>query len=342
MIKKRNLDPSLIQWIMTQTGLGPGVGELHWVAPAKSSTSQFRTQLQRWGVEQNYKIHTSVVAAEAKTVANRNDVMLVMPGKYTGTGAAPLTWSKDYTHLLGLGPPPKREYGGRGVVIRTTSTDGVFAALNTADLCQFHNVAFQQWGEDADCLTAFKEQGHMNTYKGCHFFGQIRDDTIALTTSSSLEIGGAIQAGSADQFIECIIGGSGGAKRTAINGTLLFSGEQVGKGVDMQFKDCQFMSWIENANPCAVLVAESVGTDRLQLFDGCTFYNFRQSHGATEPSYVFRYANSVGGQASHDIILKGGCSRLGFGAWAKDNNYIFSSDALGVTNGGECTAVDES
>ena len=76
MIKKRNLDPSLVQWIMTVTGLGPGIGELHWVAPVDSATSQYRAQLESWGVGIDHKIHTTVAGAFAKAVAYRNDVIL--------------------------------------------------------------------------------------------------------------------------------------------------------------------------------------------------------------------------------------------------------------------------
>ena len=65
-IKKRNLDPALVQWIMTQTGLGVGIGEIHWVAPATSATSQYRAQLQNMGVEIGNKIHTTIDAAMAK------------------------------------------------------------------------------------------------------------------------------------------------------------------------------------------------------------------------------------------------------------------------------------
>lgn len=341
MIKKRNLDPSLIQWIMQQTGLGPGVGELFWVATAPSSTNQFRQQLQSWGVEQSDKIYDDPGDAYDAMEIGRNDVMLIMPGKYTGTGAAPYTFAKDYTHYIGLGPPQRQEYGGRGVVIRTLSDSGVFAATNTGDLCSFHNIAFQQWGENAAALTSFREAGHMNTFKGCHFFGHIRSDTVGLTTSSSLEIADVVAAGLADTFIECVFGGSGGAKRTAINGTILFAGDAGAKGVDMQFKDCQFMSWMEDADPCAVLFAESWGADRLQLFEGCTFYNFMEDHSGTTPLYVFRYAQAIQGVATHDVILKR-CSRLGFAAWAQHNEMIYSSDSKGATDGGEAIAVDES
>ena len=338
MIKKRNLDPSLIQWIMTQTGLGPGIGELQYVAPATSTASQFRAQLQSMGVEQGNTIHTTPILAEASMVAGRNDIMLILPGTYTGTGAAPMTWDKDHTHMLGLCSPPKHEYGSNGVIIRTTSDDGVFAMTNTAKMCQFQNVAFHQYGEDAACLTAFREAGYMNNFRGCHFFGHIRSDVADLTTSSSLEINCAVAgAGGADVFDKCVIGGSGGAKRTGANGSLLFTGGAVGAGSDMQFLDTQFMNWMEDADPSAILIKANYGADRLMLFEGCTFYNFITNHGATGPAYVIRDNCTT----THDILLKR-CARLGFDAWTSDQTYCFSADSVGATDGGQATAADES
>jgi len=82
MIKKKNLDPSLIQWIQTQTGLDIGTGDLHFVAKATSSTNQYRAWLQTMGVELDYKIHTTIQAALDKTVGYRNDTVLVFPGTY--------------------------------------------------------------------------------------------------------------------------------------------------------------------------------------------------------------------------------------------------------------------
>ena len=82
MIKKRNLSPDLVQWIMTQSGLDIGTGDLHFVAPASSTTSHYRGWLQSMGVENDYKIHTTIQAALDKTVAYRNDVVLVFPGTY--------------------------------------------------------------------------------------------------------------------------------------------------------------------------------------------------------------------------------------------------------------------
>lgn len=335
-IMRTSLDPSLQAWIMDVTGLGPGIGQVRYIVkPNSTHYAWLRDDLKI----PPHLIHFDVDSAHANMTANRNDVALIFTGKYTGTGAAPYAWTKDETHLIGVGPPQRHEYAGRGVIIRTLSTAGVFAMKNTGDLCQFHNIAFQQWGQNAAALTAFRESGHMNQYKGCHFFGQIRTEVKALTTSSSLEIDSTtVRSGSGNLYERCVIGGSGGTKRTGANGTLLItSGGAIGVGADMQFRDCQFMSWMEDVDPSAVLLAANYAGDRLLLFEGCTFYNFVENHGGTIPAYVFRDSNAT----THDILLKR-CARLGFTAWTSDQTFCFSADSIGATDGGQSTAADES
>lgn len=336
----RGLDPAVLGWLMGTLGVGPGIGEVHFLVKADSAYYSWLRDDMRVNPS---LIHYSVPDGHDALTTKRNDVLLVYPGTYDETGVTPITWSKSQTYLVGMCNPQRHLHGDGtgGVWIRTTTVEGVSAMKNTAHRCQFHNLAFYQYGQHVDCLTAFKEEGYMNIFKGCQFMGHIRSETIALTTSSSLEIGGT-EAGLADTFINCVIGGSGGTKRTAVNGTLLFSGSGLSKGKDIIFKNTQFMSWMEDADPCAVLFAESVAVDRLQLFDGCTFYNFNTNHSGTQPSYVFAYAQSIGGVATHDVLLKGGTARLGFGAWAEENKNIFSADAKGETDGGEGVAADES
>ncbi len=100
MIKKRNLDPSLIQWIMATSGFGPMVGDIRYVAPDVSSTSQFRSQLYDMGVDD---VETSIETALGKTTSYRNDVVLVAPGTYAETVYQANMFNKA---LLGCGPSP--------------------------------------------------------------------------------------------------------------------------------------------------------------------------------------------------------------------------------------------
>ena len=149
MIKKRNLDNSLVQWIMGQTGLGPGIGNIKYLVPNTSSTSQFRNILQENNTP-DADMFTTLASAEAAMEAYQNDVLLVMPGLYTES--AETDWDKAWTHMIGLGGPNTYgEYAEPNCVIRTTGTSVVNTLDVTGQLCQFHNVTFNNYGANAAC-----------------------------------------------------------------------------------------------------------------------------------------------------------------------------------------------
>ena len=328
MIKKRNLDPSLIQWIMTQTGLGPGIGELHWAAKPASSTSQFRTQLQRWGVEQNYKIHTTIAAAEAKMVAGRNDVLLVMPGEYQVKQA----WTKDFTHMIGMCGPMSS-----GVKIQTFTSTDPYAFSNTGDHCQFINMRMENWGAGSTAVAGVKEQGERNRWIGCVIIGQIRSQQSQNANCCSLMfVTNVANAGRESLFEDCIIGDTGGETRTVSNGTILFGLTGGGACKDMIFRRCKILSRAEDNDPCAVKIVTSNCLDRMLLFDDCVFYNYSVNHG-TLPDYVIRDACST----THDIILKNTVHH-GYDAWTNNATHCFTTGPAAHTNMGESTAADTS
>jgi len=337
MIKKRNLDPSLVQWIMQQTGLGPGIGELHWVAPASSATSQFRTQLQRWGVEQNYKIHLSPADAHPYMVDGRNDIMLIMPSNYVMTGAAPLTWSNSYTHMLGLYHPAAEHCQRHGVILRTSSTTGVFAMQVTGSGCQFHNVAFENFGAATAAVCAVKESGHSNYFKSCTMMGMVKTQqsqnadccTLWIDTTTS-------DAGKADRFDDCIIGDPGTAKRTVQNGIILMGPTgTIGAGASMTYKGCRILTWAEDTDPAALKIVADYCADRMILFDDCTFYNFKENHSSTEPAYVVR----DGCNTTHDILFKNSVHH-GYTAWTNNQTHSFVTMPAVDESGGESTPGD--
>ena len=70
MIRKRNLDPSLVNWIMNETGLGPGIGEIHYVAAA---TSAYHDRLHNEMNVPAENIHTTIAAGTAAH-NNRNTI----------------------------------------------------------------------------------------------------------------------------------------------------------------------------------------------------------------------------------------------------------------------------
>lgn len=222
-------------------------------------------------------------AALAAMVADQLDTLYVLPNNtFTLIGAAPITWNLDHTRIIGLGSNYREQ------VIRTTSTDGVFAFLNTADNVEIHNIAFQQWGQNAACVTAFREQGKQNTYINCHFFGDIRSESATGSDGgafSSLQIDTSVGgAGAEDKFIDCVMGDLGGTARTgAKKGVILFGlTGTAGAGKDILFRRCKVLSRSDDAEMSAFMFSGNYCRDTLMTIEDSAFYNYYSGDNFTK------------------------------------------------------------
>ena len=282
---------------------------------------------------------TAPADALTNMTANRNDVLLVAPGTYTGTGAAPLTWSKDVTHMIGLQKMAPAEYGGSTITICTTSESGIQAMDLSGDRCQIEGIAFENLGENAACKAALKETGHQNYVKNCMIMGMIRSEQSQNADCCSLWIGTAtLAAGVSSKYEGCDIGGAGGATRTVANGQILFGlTGSVAAGSGMTFTKCRISGRAENVDPCMVKIVAAYCIDKMLLFDDCMFYNFRESHDSTMSAYVVR----DGCNTTHDIVMKNS-GQHGHTAWTNENTHCFNCSPDAADGGGEAVACDES
>jgi hypothetical protein len=336
MIRKRNLDPALLQWIHSVTGIGPGIGEVHYLVDVDTA---FYSWLRDDMRQDNALIHHDPEVAHAEMTTNRNDCLLVFPGDYTGTGADPLTWSKSKTHMLGLAFARTPHPTMQGVVIRTISTSGVYAMLNTGSDNIFSKINFTQWGQNAACVCAVKEQGNHNSFLDCGIVGMIRSQTSQDTDGCSLWINTAVSnAGQGNLYQDCVIGDSGGAERTVANGQILLGPTGIeGAGNNIHLLRCKINSRAADVDPCAILASANYCLDRQLLIEDCVFYNFVLNHTATKPAYVIR----DGCNTTHDIILKNSVHH-GFTAWTNNVTHCFNTAPDAADGGGESTAADAS
>lgn len=328
MIKKRNLDPSLKQWIMTVTGLGPGLGELKWVAPANSTTSQFKAQLtDNMGITD--KIYANPTSAEADMTGYRNDVMLVAPGIYAQT--ASLTWDKPNTHILGLaGPNNGGDYGdASGVNMYSTTTDVAQILDISAKTCMFINVNFQNNGANAACLAAVKLDAVGNYFRGCNIMGCMAATQAATALACSLWIRGG---GMYPIFENCNIGHQVWTTRSGANqGVILFneSNTQANGG---QFRNCNILSVCETATGAFISVVGNNVLGRGWTFDNCVFDNY--TTGTRMNQAVYESAtNSINDRVinmKNSYLNTKGCD-----AWQDaDNGTVHGSMAIANVAGG--------
>jgi hypothetical protein len=296
MIKRRNLDPSLKNWIMNVTGLGPGIGKVFYVAPAASSSSQYRAWLEYQGVGGD-ELFTTVAAAYAAAKTDRNDVILKAPGLETVT--ASLAWSKNRTHLIGLGGPQQKGYeSGTGL---TSSTITVASVINNTGVNnQFHNITVMNQGANATCLSAFVNGGYGTRMIGCQVIGCAAATQAATALASSLRIA----SGGYYFYAEnCNFGstdfGTLGADTASV---LLF--EAQGMSSDGKFVACNFGAQID-ATTRPLIYVGSNGIDRDWIFDRCEFYAFSANHGYKMAQVV---TNQDAVPSTYDMVFKDCCA----------------------------------
>lgn len=325
MIKKRNLDPSLVQWIMTVTGLGPGIGEIKWVVPAKSATSNYRNQLESMGVDST-DMFTLPSLAYAATTAYRNDVVLVMPGAYAET--AEIAWSKANTHLIGLGGPNVGgDYSEPNVAIYTVTANVASTITVTGQNCQFQNFVVENNKDDADNLTAFTVNKYGCYFRNVAFHGLMQDTQCSTAAAAALYIAGD---GMYPLLENCIIGQNVWSARTAANqGVLRFTGATRPNGGI--FRNCQFLSNGDVEEAAMVAMPATTSCGRGWYFDNCVFIHTDVLVGGGHNLDQVFY--TVGGQK--DIVLLHHCSAYGIDAWADGAHETILSDmAVPAATGG--------
>lgn len=339
MIKKRNLDPSLIQWIMTQTGLGPGIGNIEYVAVEESSTSRFGTQLGAMGIT-NGNISALPSLALDKTTSYRNDIVLVTPGNYVET--ASLDWDKPYTHMQGIGNANWRHVSDGGGIEINTVTTGIAALVDiTAAHCYMGGFQVSNDGADAGNLTPFRVKSQFFTGKQLSLWGHSVSEQAAVEAASSLTIGagtGSEAYGNGCSFIDCSIGRAGGKTRTATvptpSGVIYFStSTQSGNtACAMEFVGCRIIGRAQTAAIPMVKMENAYSCDRYVMFKDTMFYNFWLNK-LDNLDYAFWWDHETA-SGSGTVVLDN-CSAFGIDKWHNQSyNHVFASMPITGTGGG--------
>ena len=310
MIRKRNLDPSLISWIMTTTGLGPGIGDIFFVASASSNYYYWlRDDL---GLDPGH-LFTDLTVAYNTTTASRNDCILIAPGSYDID--TEIAWSKAFTHLIGFGGPncTQGDHYEPNVCIYTDSTSVASIVTLTGAYCQFHNVQFWQYGNNAACLTAFTLDKYGAYFKNVGFKGVATAGVDDVAAAASLYITGN---GFYPVFEDCVIGQNEWDEREGANsGQLRFVGA-AGAPSNGTFRRCRFLS-VSNTATCAMVAVPAVDyVGRGWLMDNCFFFN--ESGTQTNLNQVF-YMNTAGSDNIPCFTLNN-CAASGFDEWQDGDN----------------------
>jgi len=324
----RGLDPAVLAWLMGTLGVGPGIGEVHFLVKVDSAYYSWLRDDMRVNPS---LIHYSLADGEDALTAARNDCLLVYPGAYDE--AAELAWDKANTHLIGLsGPNVYGDWSEPGVVLYSDETDCASVITVTGANSQFHNFVVSNYGANAACLTALTVNKYGCRFKNIGMQGNMTSEQNAVAAAASLYIAGA---GMYPIFEDCIIGQDVWGERAAANsGVLRFS--SAGRPNVGLFKNCKFLSRSITATCAMVAVPTNTFIGRSWLFDNCHFSNFYD--GSTNLNQVFY---TVTGTQKKTIQLKN-CSMVGFDSWQDgDFEVVFGDAPIADVAGGKMLEPSE-
>jgi len=205
----------------------------------------------------------TITAAYGKCVAGQHDVVALISSTSGHTLTAALTWSKSYTHLVGLAAP-----------VRTAQRSRIFAASDLDDAefitisgtgCIFKNLYIFHGPDEATALGNVKVTGGRCYFENVHFAGG-GHETNAIDGCYSLGLYG----GDGEHlFKNCTfglttIGADAGVRCVALLG---------GYTPRVVFEDCTFAIHAEAAG---AMIVEADGGDHIieyMLFKNCLFFN---------------------------------------------------------------------
>lgn len=202
----------------------------------------------------------TLVQAHTAATAGNNDVIF-LNGTYKP--AATLTWSKNNTHLIGLG---QGNYSPALITVaNTAATTGSFTPLVnvTATGCIFQNLSALSGIAQASTQVCWAEAGGTNTYINCNF-SQVGNATAAAQAGCR-----ALTLASVNNtFLNCTIGGDAIIRGTGTN----FSVSLLDGAGSSLFRGCVFPAYTSVAANTFVTTA-STALSGYFIFDGCSFIN---------------------------------------------------------------------
>ncbi len=309
----------LTNYLMSTLQIGPGIGDVFYVAAASSAYANW---LAEGGVD---NVYTTVALAYAATTTDRNDVVFKMPGIETAT--AELDWEKSRTHLVGLGGPQHKGYeSGTGINSSTITVANVIH--NTGVNNQFHNITVMNQGANASCLSAFKNAGYGTRLIGCQIIGCAAETQAATALACSLDIaeGGYYFYAENSNFGSTDFGtlGADTASVLKFSNTTAASAPSDGK-----FVNCNFGAQIDATTRC-LIYSRRLGLDRDWIFDRCEFYAFAANHGYTMAQVATNEANPT----TYDMVFKD-CVAINCTGWRTDSNgCTWTTQPAGNEKGG--------
>lgn len=251
----------------------------------------------------------TVEAAYALMTANRHDCLIQISGATADNPSAAITWSKDYTHWIGLsGDLPG--VGQRARVVGTAALDLAQLVTFSGAGCIIKNLQFFNGADANSDSGAAIVSGSRNYFKNVFFAGMGHATPAARAGSYSLKV-----SSSENYFEDCTIGLDTIVRSAANSELMLTSGHSRNT-----FRSCRFVSISATAGKFLVSV-DTTQDSRITSFEDCLFYNNSTNWG-TQISNAF----TIIGSGSTYYIDLARCRLVGPSGWSDVVTHLYSAD----------------
>ncbi len=297
-IRLAGLDPSLVQWIQSQAGMGY-VGDVRFMSEITSSSNQHRAWLQQMKVPDS-DIFLTMEAAENVLTDYRNDAVVVMPGWYEET--ATTTWDKFDTHIIGTSPTINQP---RIDIVQTTNQ---FTPMNTISGRGglFKNLTFRHGVGSSDEVGTLIS-GRYNQFDNVYWMSPM----VAGQDVSGL-IGVNI-TGHGNHFLNCHFGSDGTARDQANVNVKISTRGNI-------FENCVFTMLADGTSPSFVEI-DTADDTRYNAFKNCLFY----AHYVNKTDQIVNAFKITGANSTASVIIDSRCQFVGvdYVSDATDDQHIW-------------------
>ncbi len=261
----------------------------------------------------------TISQAHSNATANQHDVVWYIAGSSGMNLSAALTWSKNYTHLIGVAAPTR--VAQRARIFQLSSLTGASPLLTiSATGCVFQNFYIFQGVADATSLINVSVTGGRNYFENVHFAGG-GNATQAIDGGASLKLDGAEE----NTFVNCTTGVDTIDAATGMS-SILFDGSAHRN----TFENCRIQIFAGNSGANLVELADTSAVDRWNDFNNCQFFS-NSTNNATEIASAFVIPS---GHTTTAKIFLNDCRGLGFTDWDADDRGILYLNATTHTGGG--------
>jgi hypothetical protein len=279
-IKKRNLHPSLTQYI-EEVGSGPGLGDTFYLVTNKTTDVPY-LKLKEKGISEDF-IKSTFATGEAALTSLQQDTLIVEPGSHSL--AAALAIDGNCNRFIGTAP------GKFNIRSRIGMSTAFTPMITVSGYGNYFQNLYTMHGTAAGDYIGWLVSGARNEFNNVHFGGPM----IAAQGGHASYVGVHV-TGSENYFHDCVFG------TNTIERDEITPNVKLGPGTITVFDNCIFTCALTDTDPIFVYVDNSASYTQA-FFRNCMFLAFSSNHAnAMAVAFVFS------GGYSADICFDKLCS----------------------------------